>query len=238
LSELKDGVRGMRLGIPREFFGAGLDGRIKLAIDQAIGNLAALECEIVEVSLPHTEYAVADYYIIAPAEASSNLARYDGVRYGYRAPNPRDLSEMYSRSRCEGFGPEVKRRIMIGTYALSSGYYDAYYRRAMQVRTLIKKDYEQAFERVDALVTPVSPTPPFKIGEKTDDPLAMYLSDIFTVTANLAGIPSLSIPCGFTADGLPIGLQLHANQFQEATILRIAEAYARGYPVTAPPFKF
>jgi aspartyl-tRNA(Asn)/glutamyl-tRNA(Gln) amidotransferase subunit A len=238
LSELKDGVRGMRLGIPREFFGAGLDGRIKLAVDQAVGNLAALECEIVEVSLPHTEYAVADYYIIAPAEASSNLARYDGVRYGYRAPNPRDLSEMYSKSRSEGFGPEVKRRIMIGTYALSSGYYDAYYRRAMQVRTLIKKDYEQAFEKVDALVTPVSPTPPFKIGEKTDDPLAMYLSDIFTVTANLAGIPSLSIPCGFTADGLPIGLQLHANQFQEATILRIAEAYVRGYPVTAPPFKF
>ena len=159
-------------------------------------DLAALDCEIVDVSLPHTEYAVADYYIIAPAEASSNLARYDGVRYGYRVPNPRDLSEMYSRSRCEGFGAEVKRRIMIGTYALSSGYYDAYYRRAMQVRTLIKKDYEQAFERVDALVTPVSPTPPFKIGEKADDPLAMYLSDIFTVTANLAGIPSLSIPCG------------------------------------------
>jgi aspartyl-tRNA(Asn)/glutamyl-tRNA(Gln) amidotransferase subunit A len=238
LSELKDGVRGMRLGIPREFFGAGLDGRIKLAVDQAVGNLAALECEIVEVSLPHTEYAVADYYIIAPAEASSNLARYDGVRYGYRAPNPRDLSEMYSKSRSEGFGPEVKRRIMIGTYALSSGYYDAYYRRAMQVRTLIKKDYEQAFEKVDALATPVSPTPPFKIGEKTDDPLAMYLSDIFTVTANLAGIPSLSIPCGFTADGLPIGLQLHANQFHEATILRIAEAYGRAYPVAAPRFKF
>jgi len=238
LSELRDSVRGIRLGIPREFFSGGLDGRIKLAIDQAIRDLAALDCEIVEVSLPHTEYAVADYYIIAPAEASSNLARYDGVRYGYRVPNPRDLSEMYSRSRCEGFGPEVKRRIMIGTYALSSGYYDAYYRRAMQVRTLIKKDYEQVFERVDALVTPVSPTPPFKIGEKTDDPLAMYLSDIFTVTANLAGIPALSIPCAFTADGLPIGLQLHANQFQEATVLRIAEAYARAYPVTAPPFKF
>jgi aspartyl-tRNA(Asn)/glutamyl-tRNA(Gln) amidotransferase subunit A len=238
LAELKDGIRGMRLGIPREFFSSGLDGRVKLAIDKAIGDLAALDCEMVDVSLPHTEYAVADYYIIAPAEASSNLARYDGVRYGYRVPNPRDLSEMYSRSRSQGFGPEVKRRIMIGTYALSSGYYDAYYRRAMQVRTLIKKDYEQAFESVDALVTPVSPTPPFKIGEKIDDPLAMYLSDIFTVTANLAGIPSLSIPCGFTADGLPIGLQLHGNQFHEATILRIAEAYGRAYPVAASPFKF
>jgi aspartyl-tRNA(Asn)/glutamyl-tRNA(Gln) amidotransferase subunit A len=238
LAALADKVRGMRLGIPREFFGAGLDARVKLAIDQAIKDLAALGCELVDVSLPHTEYAVADYYIIAPAEASSNLARYDGVRYGYRVSNPPDLSEMYSRSRSEGFGAEVKRRIMIGTYALSSGYYDAYYRRAMQVRTLIKKDYDKAFEAADVLVTPVSPTPPFKIGEKVDDPLAMYLSDIFTVTANLAGIPSLSTRCGFTPDGLPIGLQLHGNQFQEAAILRVAEAYARAYPVAAPPFKF
>ena len=238
LAGLADNVRGIRLGIPREFFGAGLDARVKLAIDQAIKNLAALGCELVDVSLPHTEYAVADYYIIAPAEASSNLARYDGVRYGYRVSNPSDLSEMYSRSRSEGFGAEVKRRIMIGTYALSSGYYDAYYRRAMQVRTLIKKDYDKAFEAADVLVTPVSPTPPFKIGEKADDPLAMYLSDIFTVTANLAGIPSLSTPCGFTPDGLPVGLQLQGNQFQEAAILRVAEAYARAYPVAAPPFKF
>ena len=238
LSGLTDGVRGTRLGIPREFFGAGLDPQVKLAIDKAIEDLAALGCEPVDISLPHTEYAVADYYIIAPAEASSNLARYDGVRYGYRVSNPPDLSEMYSRSRSEGFGPEVKRRIMIGTYALSSGYYDAYYRRAMQVRTLIKKDYDRAFEAADVLITPVSPTPPFKIGEKIDDPLAMYLSDIFTVTANLAGITSLSMPCGFTPDGLPIGVQLHANQFQEAAILRVAEAYAGAYPVTAPPFKF
>jgi aspartyl-tRNA(Asn)/glutamyl-tRNA(Gln) amidotransferase subunit A len=192
---------------------------------------------LMEISLPHTEYAIADYYIIAPAEASSNLARYDGVKYGYRVPEPQDLLDMYRRTRSTGFGPEVKRRIMIGTYALSSGYYEAYYGRAMRVRTLIKRDYDQAFEKVDALLSPVSPTPAFRIGEKTSDPLSMYLSDIYTVTANLAGIPSLSIPCGFTRGGLPVGLQILADQFHEEILLRLAEAYAREFPVSGPPLK-
>ena len=186
------------------------------------------------MSLPHTEYAIADYYIIAPAEASSNLARYDGVRYGYRVSAPEDLLDMYKRTRSEGFGDEVKRRIMIGTYALSSGYYEAYYGRAMRVRTLIKRDYDQAFEKVDALLSPVSPTPAFKIGEKTSDPLSMYLSDIYTVTANLAGIPALSVPCGFTQSGLPVGLQMLANQFQESTLLRLAESFVRAFPAKDP----
>ncbi len=184
--------------------------------------------------MPHTEFAIADYYIIAPAEASSNLARYDGVRYGYRAPDPQDLSEMYKQSRSAGFGPEVKRRIMIGTYALSAGYYEAYYGRAMRVRTLIKRDFELAFAQVDALVAPVTPAPPFKIGEKTQDPLEMYLSDIYTVTANLSGVPALALPCGFTADGLPVALQVTANHFQEAILLRFAEAFMQAYPVQAP----
>jgi aspartyl-tRNA(Asn)/glutamyl-tRNA(Gln) amidotransferase subunit A len=191
----------------------------------------------VDISLPHTRYAVADYYIIAPAEASSNLARYDGVRYGYRIPSPSDLSDMYQRSRSTGFGSEVKRRIMVGTYALSSGYYDAYYGRAMKVRTLIKRDYDQAFQNVDAFLTPVSPTAAFKIGEKVNDPIAMYLSDIYTVTANLAGIPSLSLPCGFTATGLPVGLQIMARQFDESTILKLAHSYSREFPVESPPLK-
>ncbi len=237
LAELDKPVRGMRLGVPKEFFGEGLDARVGKAVDSAIRKAASLGCELVDISLPHTEYAIADYYIIAPAEASSNLARYDAVRYGYRAPDVNDLSEMYKRSRSEGFGAEVKRRIMIGTYALSSGYYEAYYGRAMKVRTLIRRDYDRAFERVDALLTPVSPTPPFKIGEKVEDPLAMYLSDIYTVTANLAGIPSLSVPCGFTSDGLPIGLQVLGNQFQEATILRLAHAYMQAFPVSSPLLK-
>jgi aspartyl-tRNA(Asn)/glutamyl-tRNA(Gln) amidotransferase subunit A len=171
------------------------------------------------------------------AEASSNLARYDGVRYGYREPGEKELSGMYKHTRSSGFGAEVKRRIMIGTYALSSGYYEAYYGRAMRVRTLIKRDYEQAFERVHALLTPVSPTPAFPIGERVEDPLAMYLSDIYTVTANLAGIPSLSLPCGFTPDGLPVGLQILAYQFRESLILRLAEHYSRAFPVASPPLK-
>jgi DNA invertase Pin-like site-specific DNA recombinase len=204
---------------------------VRLIIEQALRNAEAMGCALAEVSLPHTEYAIADYYIIAPAEASSNLARYDAVRYGYRAPDPEDLADMYLRSRSAGFGPEVKRRIMIGTYALSSGYYEAYYGRAMRVRTLIKQDFERAFAEVDALLAPVSPTPAFKLGERTDDPLAMYLSDIYTVTANLAGIPALSLPCGFTPEGLPVGLQILASQFKEATILRFAHAYAQAFPV-------
>lgn len=227
----------MRLGIPREYFGAGLDLAVKSIIDAALHNAESLGCELVEVSLPHTEYAIADYYIIAPAEASSNLARYDAVRYGYRVSDPQDLSEMYKRSRSFGFGAEVKRRIMIGTYALSSGYYEAYYGRAMRVRTLIKRDFEKAFESVDILLTPVSPTPAFRIGEKVDDPLAMYLSDIYTVTANLVGIPALSLPCGFTPQGLPVGLQIMGNQFQEGTVLRLAEAYFQAFPVASPPLK-
>ena len=227
----------MRLGIPKEFFGVGLDPSVKAIIERAVQNTASLGCEHVSVSLPHTQYAIADYYIIAPAEASSNLARYDGVRYGYRAENPENLSEMYKRSRSRGFGPEVKRRIMIGTYALSSGYYEAYYGRAMRVRTLIKQDYDKAFEQVDALLAPVCPTPPFRIGEKIDDPLAMYLSDIYTVTANLAGIPGLSVPCGFTSEGLPVGMQILGKQFAESAILNLAYAYSQAFPVAAPPLR-
>jgi aspartyl-tRNA(Asn)/glutamyl-tRNA(Gln) amidotransferase subunit A len=237
LSDLSRPVRGMRLGIPKEFFGEGLDPEVKSAIESAISNAGSLGCELIDVSLPHTKYAIADYYIIAPAEASSNLARYDGVKYGFRIDDPRDLLDMYKRTRSMGFGEEVKRRIMIGTYALSSGYYEAYYGRAMRVRTLIKQDYDRVFEKVDALLSPVSPTPAFKIGEKISDPLSMYLSDIYTVTANLAGIPSLSVPCGFTREGLPVGLQILANQFQEGALLRLAEAYANAFPVSSPAIK-
>jgi len=190
-----------------------------------------------DISLPHTKYAIADYYIIAPAEASSNLARYDGVRYGYRMQSPENLLEMYRKTRSTGFGAEVKRRIMVGTYALSSGYYEAYYGRAMKVRTLIKHDYDAAFEKVDAVLSPVSPTPAFRIGEKVSDPLSMYLSDIYTVTANLAGIPSLSLPCGFTREGLPVGLQIAADQFREELLLRLAEAYTREFPLSPPLLK-
>ncbi len=237
VSGLGGSVAGMRLGIPREYFGAGLDPAVKTIIDQGLRNAEDLGCRLMEISLPHTEYAIADYYIIAPAEASANLARYDAVRYGYRDASAQDLSEMYARSRSAGFGAEVKRRIMIGTYALSSGYYQAYYGRAMRVRTLIKHDFDQAFEKVDALLTPVSPTPPFKIGEKAHDPLEMYLSDIYTVTANLAGVPAISLPCGFTKSGLPVGLQIVANQFQEAEILRFAQAYTQAFPVASPPLR-
>jgi aspartyl-tRNA(Asn)/glutamyl-tRNA(Gln) amidotransferase subunit A len=238
VSELQKPLGKMKLGVPREFFGEGLDPEVKSIVEAGITNAESLGCELQEVSLPHTKYAVADYYIIAPAEASSNLARYDGVKYGYRSPDYEDLIDMYKKSRSEGFGPEVKRRIMLGTYALSSGYYDAYYGRAMKVRTLIKGDYDKAFEKVDALLGPVSPTPAFKIGEKTSDPLAMYLSDIYTVTANLAGIPSLSLPCGFTAGGLPVGLQILANQFQEGMLLRLAEYYTQAFPLSGPEIKF
>ncbi len=232
-AEIEKPVRGMRLGVPKEFFGKGLEPEVKAIIETGIRNAASLGCELVDVSLPHTEYAIADYYIIAPAEASSNLARYDGVRYGYRVPAPQDLLDMYKRTRSQGFGTEVKRRIMIGTYALSSGYYEAYYGRAMRVRTLIKRDYDRAFDKVDALLSPVSPTPAFRIGEKISDPLAMYLSDIYTVTANLAGIPALSVPCGFTAGGLPVGLQMLAGQFREDRLLRLADAYMRAFPASA-----
>jgi len=237
LADLNRPVRGMRLGIPKEFFGEGLDAEVRSIIEAGIRNAASLGCELVDVSLPHTRYAIADYYIIAPAEASSNLARYDGVRYGFRIQAPGDLQDMYQRTRSEGFGTEVKRRIMVGTYALSSGYYEAYYGRAMRVRTLIKRDYDEAFKKVDALLSPVSPTPAFKIGEKMSDPLSMYLSDIYTVTANLAGIPGISVPCGFTTDGLPVGVQMLANQFEEGALLRLAEAYVQAFPVSKPALK-
>jgi aspartyl-tRNA(Asn)/glutamyl-tRNA(Gln) amidotransferase subunit A len=222
-------LSGVRIGIPAEFWGEGLQPAVSQAVRQAIHHLRHLGAELREVSLPNTPYALATYYIIAPAEASSNLARYDGMKYGYRDPLPllrRDLASVDSMlaTRDHAFGPEVKRRIMLGTYALSAGYYDAYYKKAQQVRTLIARDYTQAFQHVDALVGPTCPTTAFRIGDKVDDPLAMYLNDVYTVPANLAGIPGISIPCGF-ADGLPIGLQILGKHFDETTVLSIAHAY-------------
>jgi aspartyl-tRNA(Asn)/glutamyl-tRNA(Gln) amidotransferase subunit A len=225
---LNDGVRGMKLGVPKEYFVDGMDPQVEARVREAIEVYRGLGAEIVEVSLPHTKYAVADYYIIATAEASANLARFDGVRYGKRADSPRDLADHYGRTRGEGFGKEVKRRIILGTYVLSSGYYDAYYLRAQKVRTLIRRDFVEAFEKVDGLLSPTSPVPAFKIGERMSDPLQMYLSDIFTIAANLAGICGISIPCGDTeTDGkkLPVGLQIMAPAFEEARLLRIARAY-------------
>jgi aspartyl-tRNA(Asn)/glutamyl-tRNA(Gln) amidotransferase subunit A len=225
VAELEKPVRGLRLGVAKEYLGEGLDAEVRKAVEAAIQKLASLGCEIVEVSLPHTPHAIPTYYIVATAEASANLARFDSVRYGYRASGARTLSDMYRRSRDEGFGPEVKRRIMLGTYALSAGYYDAYYLKAQRVRTLLTRDFEDAFKKVDAIVTPTSPTAAFKLGEKVDDPLAMYLADIYTVTADLAGIPGISVPCGETREKLPIGLQILGGHFDEATILRLAHAY-------------
>ncbi len=223
---LAEGVNGLRLGIPKEYFAAGgMDEDVEAAISSSIDQFKKLGAKIVEVSLPHSEYAVSTYYLLATAEASSNLARYDGVRYGHRTANPADLLEMYMKSRQEGFGPEVKRRIMLGTYALSSGYYDAYYKKAQQVRTLIKNDFDAAWNQVDLIVAPTTPTPAFRFGEKTDDPLQMYLSDIFTISVNLAGIPAISFPCGFSKENLPIGLQLLGRPFDEATVLKLAFAY-------------
>ena len=224
VAELEKPVRGLKLGVAKEYLGEGLDKEVRSAIEAAIQKLAKQGCEIVEVSLPHTRYAIPAYYIVATAEASSNLARFDGVRYGYRAGDARTLSEMYRRSRDQGFGAEVKRRIMLGTYALSAGYYDAYYLKAQRVRTLLTRDFEEAFKKVDAIVAPVSPTAAFKLGEKVDDPLAMYLADIYTVTADLAGIPGISVPCGETREKLPIGLQILGRHFDESTVLRVAQA--------------
>jgi aspartyl-tRNA(Asn)/glutamyl-tRNA(Gln) amidotransferase subunit A len=225
VAELDKPVRGLKIGVAREYFGEGLDREVRKAVEDAIQSLAKLGCEVVPVSLPHTEYAIPTYYIVATAEASSNLARFDAVRYGYRGKNAHTLSEMYRRSRDEGFGAEVKRRIMLGTYALSAGYYDAYYLKAQKVRTLLTRDFDEAFKKVDAIVTPTSPTAAFKLGEKANDPLAMYLADIYTVTADLAGIPGISIPCGETKEKLPIGLQILGKHFDESTVLRIAHAY-------------
>ncbi len=223
-SLVKD-LTGLRIGIPKEYFVAGLDKEVEQSVREAISLLEKQGAKIMEISLPHTEYCLAVYYILAPSEASANLARYDGVKYGYRTPDAKDLLEQYEKTRGEGFGPEVKRRIMLGTYALSSGYYDAYYLKAQKVRTLIKNDFEEVFKNVDAIVTPTAPTAAFKIGEKTDDPLQMYLSDIFTISVNLAGIPALSLPCGFTKNRMPIGLQIMAKHFAEETIFKVAYAY-------------
>jgi aspartyl-tRNA(Asn)/glutamyl-tRNA(Gln) amidotransferase subunit A len=225
VAELEKPVRELKLGVAKEYFGEGLDSEVRKSVEAAIQRLAGSGCEIVPVSLPHTEYAIPTYYIVATAEASSNLARFDGVRYGYRARDARTLSEMYRRSRNHGFGAEVKRRIMLGTYALSAGYYNAYYLKAQRVRTLLVRDFEEAFKKVDAILTPTSPTAAFKLGEKVDDPLSMYLADIFTVTADLAGIPGISVPCGETKENLPVGLQILGKHFDEATILRVAHAY-------------
>ena len=222
---LVDNVRGMILGIPKECFREGLDPEVESAFREAVRNLEKLGAKTVEVSLPHSEYALAVYYILAPAEASSNLARYDGVKYGFRAKGSFDLMEMYKETRSQGFGAEVKRRIMLGTYALSAGYYEAYYRQAAQVRTLVRQDFEKTFAHCDVLLTPTAPTPAFKLGEKVDDPLQMYLSDIFTIPCNLAGLPGLSLPSGFSKQGLPIGLQILANHFQEEKMLRAAYVY-------------
>jgi aspartyl-tRNA(Asn)/glutamyl-tRNA(Gln) amidotransferase subunit A len=227
VAELEKPVHGLKIGVAREYLGEGLDKEVRTAIEAAIQKLAQQGCEIVEISLPHTKYAIPAYYVVATAEASSNLARFDGVRYGYRAHDGRTLSEMYRRSRDQAFGAEVKRRIMLGTYALSAGYYDAYYLKAQKVRTLLTRDFEEAFSRVDAIVAPVSPTAAFKLGEKVDDPLAMYLADIYTVTADLAGIPGISVPCGQTKERLPIGLQILGRHFDESTILRVAQASER-----------
>src|SRR4051795_3583430 len=217
VAELDKPVRGMKIGVAKEYFGEGLDDEVRQAVEAAIDKLKGLGCEIVPVSLPHTPYAIPTYYLIATAEASSNLARYDGVRYSHRARDVKTLSEMYRRSRDQGFGAEVKRRIMLGTYALSAGYYDAYYLKAQRVRTLLTRDFEEAFKKVDAIVGPVSPTAAFKLGEKVDDPLAMYLADIYTVTANLAGIPGISIPVGRSKEDLPIGIQIFGKHFAEST---------------------
>jgi len=225
LSALNGGVAGLRVGLPKEYFAGGLDPEVEKAVGDAVKVFEKLGAKTVEVSLPNADAGVSVYYVLAPSEASSNLARFDGVRYGHRSPKATNLLEQYELSRDEGFGPEVKRRIMLGTYALSSGYYDAYYLKAQKVRTLIKRDFDQAFEKVDLILTPTAPTPAFKIGEKADDPLQMYLSDIFTISCNLAGIPGLSVPCGFSKGNLPIGLQILGRPFDEERVLAASNAY-------------
>jgi len=235
--DLTGDIKGLKLGIPKEYFAEGLDPEVKQAVDAAIKKYEELGCEIVEISMPHTEYAVATYYILATAEASSNLGRYDGVRYGHRSADAEGLRDLYFKSRSEGFGEEVKRRIMLGTYVLSAGYYDAYYLKAQRVRTLIKQDFVEAFEKVDAIICPTSPTTAFKAGEKMDDPLQMYLSDINTISLNLYGGCGLSIPCGFDKDGMPIGVQLLGKYFDEGTILNLAYAYEQATELPTIPEK-
>jgi aspartyl-tRNA(Asn)/glutamyl-tRNA(Gln) amidotransferase subunit A len=232
LSATRNDVTGLKVGIPREYFeGEGLDPSVRAAVEKARAALVAQGAQAVEISLPHTSYALSAYYILAPAEASSNLARYDGVRYGYRAKTDGGLIEMMSKTRSEGFGAEVKRRIMIGTYALSAGYYEAFYGKAQKVRTLIRKDFEAVFSQADVILTPTAPTPAFRLEEKTDDPLTMYLSDIFTIPCNLAGIPGISVPCGMSPEGLPIGAQLLGRHFREETLFAAASAIERALPL-------
>ena len=225
MQSLKKDIKGIRIGIPEEYFIEGMDPEVEKAVKEAIDSLRKWGADIRAISLPHTEYAVAIYYIIATAEASSNLARYDGVKYGFRSKGYRDLMEMYRQTRAKGFGKEVKRRIILGTYVLSAGYYEAYYRKASQVRTLMRKDFDDAFQKVDVILSPTAPTPAFRIGEKTEDPLQMYLCDIHTIPVNLAGIPAISIPCGFSHEGLPIGLQLMGKHFDEGMLLRVAYTF-------------
>ena len=220
-----ESLKGKKAGVPKEYFASGLDPDVREIVEKAIKKVEELGAEIVEVSLPHTELAIPVYYIIATAEASSNLARYDGIRYTHRSAEAKDVLDVYFKSRAEGFGEEVKRRIILGSYVLSSGYYDAYYLRAQKVRTLIRNDFEKAFENVDFIVAPTSPTTAFKVGEKTDDPLSMYLSDIYTINVNLAGLPGISVPCGFASDGMPVGLQMIGKAFDESNLLSYAHAY-------------
>ena len=236
-ARLDGDIAGKKIGVPRAWFGEGLDDDVRNAVEGAIDNFRSLGAEIVDVELPHAKYGIAVYYIIATAEASSNLARYDGVRYGFRAEEAHELRQMYFKTREEGFGAEVKRRIMLGTYVLSSGYYDAYYAKAQKVRTLLKHDYSKAFEKCDAILTPTAPSVAFKIGEKTDDPLAMYLNDIYTVSANMAGVPGISVPCGL-ARGLPIGMQLIGNFWSEGLLLNLASKYETAFPLNAKPTMF
>ena len=224
---LSKGIEGWTVGIPKEYFIEGIDPEVAARVSKAISVIEASGARCIDISLPHTDFCVAVYYVLAPAEAGSNLARYDGVKYGHRSKEGTDLLEMYKKTRSEGFGAEVKRRIMIGTYALSSGYYDAYYKKASQVRALIKRDFDEAFKTCHAILTPTSPTAAFKLGEKTGNPLQMYLSDIFTISANLAGIPGISVPCGYTTEGLPIGVQFLTAHFEEGKLLQIAAAYER-----------
>jgi len=226
-SALIDDVKGLKIGVPREYFGQGINEEVKKAVIDAIELLKTLGADYEETSLKYTDYALSAYYLIASAEASSNLGRYDGVKYGYRAANYEDMIDMYKKTRSEGFGSEVKRRIMLGTYALSSGYYDAYYLKALKVRTLITEDFKKAFEKYDVLIVPTSPTTAFKIGERIDNPMEMYLSDVCTVPVNIAGLPALSMPCGFDSRGLPIGLQIIGKAFDEETILRVAYTFEK-----------
>ena len=237
-SALDKDISGKRIGIPRALFGEGLDPEVREAVENSIENFRGLGAEIVDVELPYAKYGIAVYYIIATAEASSNLARYDGVRYGFRAEGGETLREMYFKTREQGFGEEVKRRIMLGTYVLSSGYYDAYYSKAQKVRALLKQDYQKAFSACDAILTPTSPSTAFRIGERSDDPIAMYLSDVYTVSANLAGVPAISVPCGVSSDGLPIGTQLVGNFWSEETLFNLTHRYETEFPLDEKPLIF